>query len=273
MSKLRSLAVSFYHTVFPALRRLGMDLSLRRNSSYQIVGVQSLWRKEESNVARGLIVEQVLHGHQLRFFVSDENDLVQQCHLMGEFYEERELAIIQRHYRGGTFVDVGANVGNHSLFAATVLNAPKVIAFEPNPAAFRILSYNVLLNKLSDRIDLRQAGLFSATGKALIDRSVERNLGATSVRASPDGDLDLLRGDDALDSTEIGFIKIDVETLEIQVLEGLRSTLLRCRPVLLVEVDRSNARRFSEFIDDVRYVTLETIEHSENVNMVIGPRP
>ena len=40
---------------------------------------------------------------------------------------------------GATFVDIGANVGNHSLFAATFLNAARVVPVEPNPRCLRLM--------------------------------------------------------------------------------------------------------------------------------------
>jgi Met-10+ like-protein len=59
----------------------------------------------------------------------------------GVFYEREELEIIATHFKGGTFVDIGANVGNHSIFAAKFLGASKVIAFEPNPTAYVIFKW------------------------------------------------------------------------------------------------------------------------------------
>lgn len=273
MSVIRSVAAAIYHKAFPALRRVGLDFNLRRNSAYRIVGVQTLWGKDEPNITRGMIVEHVLHDHKLRFFISNDNDLVQQCHLMGSFFEERELAIIKQHYRGGVFVDVGANVGNHSLFAIKVLDAPKVIAFEPNPPAFRVLEYNILLNNLGDRIELRPVGLSNVAGKAALSRSPDRNLGATALAPSSDGNLELVRGDDVLGSIDAGFIKIDVETLEMSVLEGLQETIARCRPVMLVEVDRPNTEAFRLFVDKAGYRVLDQIELDENFNALIGPAP
>ena len=62
-------------------------------------------------------------GEPVLFLVRDLRDYVQSQFLTGHFYAEDELRLIQQHYQGGTFLDVGANVGNHALFAAKILKA------------------------------------------------------------------------------------------------------------------------------------------------------
>jgi hypothetical protein len=50
--------------------------------------------------------------------VRNRRDLVQAHHFSGEFYEAEELQIIQKYFKaGGIFVNIGANVGNHTVFA------------------------------------------------------------------------------------------------------------------------------------------------------------
>jgi hypothetical protein len=78
-------------------------------------------------------------NHRFLFFIESETDLIQEHHKCGRLYEREELEIIQKHSNGaGAFLDIGANVGNHAIFFAKVLQAPKVFVFEANPlrAAF-----------------------------------------------------------------------------------------------------------------------------------------
>ncbi len=78
-------------------------------------------------------IVQVEHGGRAyRFLSADRNDLIQSIHCGGALYEEEELEIIRDHFDAPeVFVDVGANVGNHAMFAAGALAARRVIAFEP----------------------------------------------------------------------------------------------------------------------------------------------
>ena len=45
---------------------------------------------------------------------------------------------------------------------------------------------------------------------------------------------------DGLDLGDIGFMKIDVEGFEAQVIEGARETIARCRPVMLIEIEQAH---------------------------------
>ena len=51
----------------------------------------------------------------IRFLIQDEDDIIQQELIAGRFYEQEELAIIARHFTGGTFVDVGGYTVSQSL--------------------------------------------------------------------------------------------------------------------------------------------------------------
>jgi hypothetical protein len=81
----------------------------------------------------GILVSTNKYGTNLRFFVRNRRDLIQVHHFDGGFYEEEELDIIRKYFNGGIFVDIGANVGNHTIFVAKMLNSRKVIPFGLNP--------------------------------------------------------------------------------------------------------------------------------------------
>ena len=61
-------------------------------------------------------------GKDVLFTVTSEKDLIQTHHRLGHFYEPEELEIISNHFVKGTvFLDIGANVGNHSIYTALFL--------------------------------------------------------------------------------------------------------------------------------------------------------
>jgi FkbM family methyltransferase len=260
---------SLKRLAFDAARGVGLDLKLERDSRFKIRGLSARWDDGEPNITRGLIAEHSIGGTIVRFFVRDEADFIQKCHVQGRWYEADDLEQLKRFYSGGTFVDIGANVGNHTLYAALVLDAPRVVSFEPNPPAFAICRYNVLLNDLSDRVVLRDFGLASAPSMANVARSPEHNLGATQLSHADGGTLRLVRGDDALADEAPALIKIDVEALELDVIEGIRGTLARHRPAVFVEVDPHNRARFLEMLDGLDYAVAAELANS---NFVILPR-
>jgi FkbM family methyltransferase len=103
------------------------------------------------------------------------------------------LAIIARHFRPGSIMlDVGANIGNHTIYAAKFLGARRIICIEPNPEAIMILRINVDLNQLHEQGDMCYLGLgpSDSPGAAVIARTIAMNLGGVALprrRAGPSG--------------------------------------------------------------------------------------
>ena len=66
-------------------------------------------------------------------------------------YEESEAKIMEEKIKVGSIVvDVGANIGLHTLNMARIVgNTGQVFAFEPDPSNFKILRKNVKINNLS----------------------------------------------------------------------------------------------------------------------------
>ena len=139
----------------------------------------------------------------------------------------------------GTCVDVGANIGNHTLFFATRFR--RVVAFEPNPLTHALLRWNVDANGLDGAVEVHPHGLSDANGTALIEVA-RANLGASRLDGGGGGTggrrlpVSLVRGDDVLaNEAAVTFVKIDVEGHELGALLGLERTLERHRPVVLME--------------------------------------
>jgi FkbM family methyltransferase len=136
-------------------------------------------------------------------------------------------------------VDAGANKGTYTYALARL--ARHVWAFEPNPKMFRTLQRVAARNvtaamvALADRsgeAELRvprmRKGGFSNQGGSLSAAKIAENYRAVRVEAVRLDDLDL---------PDIGFMKIDVEGFEHEVLDGARETVRRCRPVMLIEME------------------------------------
>jgi len=185
-----------------------------------------------------------------------ENDPIQRNHRKGKFYEEAELEAIKEEFaEGSVFVDIGANVGNHSIFAAAFLNASKVIPIEPNPGAYRLLIQNVLLNNLEETVDLTKlgVGLSDSLSSGFSVEKRKRNIGAAKLIEDDGGSLQVFPADDLLADVTPGFIKIDTEGMEMRVLSGLEGTIKRCAPKMMVEVDTENDDAFQSWLDTAGY--------------------
>ncbi|PWC57551.1 methyltransferase [Azospirillum sp. TSH7] len=162
----------------------------------------------------------------------------------GEYFEQ-EVALFRQCVRAGDrVIDVGANIGAHTVALARLVGPTgRVLALEPIDANHRLLCGNLALNGL-DWADGMLAAAGAADGVlhlAGVAMDAEGNYGALSLdalagdRPVPVHRLDGLAPDGA---GRIRLIKIDVEGMEAEVLEGARGLIARDRPVLYVENDR-----------------------------------
>lgn len=197
----------------------------------------------------GTIVSATICGRDVYFFVADKTDLIQKKHFEGKFYESHELEIISKYFHPGrTFVDIGANVGNHTVYVARLLSPLNVIVIEPNPATFAIIKANIALNQLGSCVDLSHLGIgLSNTSARAFAMTPAGNLGGTRLEFSEHGSVRVVPGDAILSGHRIDFLKIDVEGMEIDVLDGLKETIAKQRPRIFIEVDNCNIVKFFEW--------------------------
>ena len=151
-----------------------------------------------------------------------------------------------------SFFDIGANIGQHSLFMS--LYADQVNSFEPYSVVSQKLERHVELNEIGN-IQLHKVGLSNQQEELDFYAPTGRNQGIGSFDAGTVskgnknlGKLALVRGDDYLEQKalqEICLLKIDVEGFEKNVVEGLRNTLEKSRPVAVIEVTYGNSLSFA----------------------------
>ena len=176
--------------------------------------------------------------HGLMMYNVNDRFVGRSLDLYGEWCE-RELELLGQVTRPGyVVVDVGANIGTHTVFfGETTGRTGTVIAVEPQRLCFQMLCGNVALNGLVNVICL-QAAAGSARGTIkvpVIDPATSYNFGALSVEGHTAGENVRVIAIDDLALARCNLVKIDVEGMECQVLQGARNTIARLRPVLFVE--------------------------------------
>lgn len=170
----------------------------------------------------------------------------------GTFYELDLLLYVRHVLRGrtdGLAIDVGANLGNHSVWFGRHC-ASEVLAIEPNPELQPILRRN--LGRAEVRARVLDIGLGADDGTAdLVMPEDERDVGMVRLGdGGRDGDI-VVRPLDAVlaehreitgRDTPVRLIKIDVEGMEPDVLAGATRTLETDRPELFIEAATPDAR-------------------------------
>jgi len=138
---------------------------------------------------------------------------------------------------GGSFVDVGANVGTYSLIAASIVGERgRVLAFEPVPDTRAQLERNVALNKVP-QLEIVPKGLGAEPGQTTLH--VVPGASGLSSRYHDHGGTAVEVDVTTLDLTFEGaappaLIKIDVEGMELEVLKGATGLLRSDNPPLVV---------------------------------------
>lgn len=169
--------------------------------------------------------------------------------LQGVFEPSTAHALKRLIRPGNVVVDIGANIGSHTLgMAQSVGDTGQVLAFEPTKYAFTKLMRNTELNpELATRISAFQVMLAAEDTASL----KEKIASSWPLRASGDlhkvhrartmstagaavRSLDSILADQGI--SKIDCIKIDVDGHETQIFEGARNTLSGCHPFIIMEL-------------------------------------
>lgn len=142
----------------------------------------------------------------------------------GIFYEQGLLDYIAKQSIEGDYLDVGGNIGNHSLFFAGLCPSKTVHTFEPLPYIRKTLETNIKANVVGKKIKLHPFAASEKTGKDSIMFNGRKY------------DVNLMRLDDQLRILSgVKVIKIDAEGMEPQVLRGASAMLAKCKPRIYCE--------------------------------------
>ena len=172
------------------------------------------------------------------------------------FFLRDVLKTISEETSKPIFMDVGANVGQHSLFVSQL--AWRVLAFEPYPKVSTQFKQLIKINQISN-IEMYECGLsdeseslsyYAPTGSNEGIGSFDEN---TQIKGNKCfGKLELQKGDTVVEKTSwtgIKLIKIDVEGFEKKVIKGLRNTIKKERPIIVCEVTYGQELSFNTIQD------------------------
>jgi FkbM family methyltransferase len=184
-------------------------------------------------------LKQCRHGQLL--FLNGDQYVGRSLQLYGEF-SELEANLFEQIVRpGNTVVEIGANIGTHTVHLAQLVGpGGKILAFEPQRVIFQILCANIALNALFN-VHTYHAGVGSSAGHLQVppmNYADGGNFGGLSLTNAAIGEtVPIVRLDD-MSLPSLSLLKVDVEGMEYQVLDGARKTIAQHRPLMYVENDR-----------------------------------
>lgn len=168
----------------------------------------------------------------------------------GEWCEPGLDLLLQCLSPGDTVLDIGANIGTHTVaFAKKVGAGGRVVAFEPQRMIFQNLCANISLNQLTN-VECHQKGVGAQRTTIHVpslDPNIEQNFGAFEISGFETGDAVDVVTLDSLELNACRVIKVDVEGMEKEVLSGGSESISRLRPLMFVE--NNNAEHSEALID------------------------
>lgn len=192
--------------------------------------------------------------------IRDDQEYIQNWWLTKrEFFERRLLEYIYWHYKGGVFVDVGSNIGNHTLFFAKFCQPSHVISIEPQADVMAFQTALLDFNGLKNRISFRQYAASNFVGYGHIESWEPKPTfewsGGQLNKLGRGKKAEVATLDMLLDGIpNLKLIKIDVEMKEMDVLEGAAGTLTKQKPALFIEIrNRPNYQRVKQYLSQFGY--------------------
>lgn len=150
-------------------------------------------------------------------------------------------------------IDVGANIGTHTVEMSRM--AKFVLAWEPQRIAYQTLCANLQLNHCLN-VRTFYAALGAKRGSIIVpmrDQHHINNFGGVQLAGVTEGEDTELMALDQMQFTSVGFIKVDIEGMEAEFLQGAEKTISEHRPILYMEADGAQGKEALKMLMDWKY--------------------
>jgi FkbM family methyltransferase len=257
-----------YYFLRKISRKMGEFRGLRR--------ISEKIREKHSSVAHTEVIDDFDGDIK---FACDLNSHIGSRIFWNGFYSRSQLTLLNRILDAEmVFVDIGANEGEHTLFAAKRVRGGQVYSFEPFESVRCKLEKNIALNEFNN-VKVIAQGLSDKPGNATLyssqvaEAAGSLNSGLPSLHwrpglEGPTSDVAVTTLDSFIERenlSRIDFIKIDVEGSERAVLNGARKTIEKYGPILLLEVCKDTCEAAGYSRSDLLSLVVQMGYRVENI--------
>lgn len=199
------------------------------------------------------------HGKIVTMYVHENEHIGNIISNKHNFYEMSALDYVGDRVvmRDRIVLDIGANIGNHSIYFSVICGA-KVVAMEPNRENYAVLLRNSVGKNIIPMNVL--AGDGGGYGEVSVNPS---NMGMCKYSKNDNSDMLSIRIDN-LGLSEVSLIKIDVEGMELDVLSGAEKTIAKYSPAIMIEID-NNKNDILKFLESRNYYSVSLSGSSDMV--------
>lgn len=229
------------------------------------------YNRKKNTFTKRQAVKVNLDSITYNIIVDPKNGFVDEVIYTNGVYEPDILKVIKANLKSGdTFVDIGANIGQHSLFSASIVgNTGKVILFEPIPQLVLQIKESLAENPEITNVTIHNIAASDTKEKAEI-KLRPNNIGGSSLHHhNKDFEtitIQTIPADDLLlGLPQVDLIKIDTEGHEIEVLQGIQKTLQTHKPKIIIEFSpqlnenpESYSNDFFKYLKNYDFYDLET---------------
>ena len=172
-------------------------------------------------------------------------------------FEKEEIEIASRYIKNDSIIlDIGANIGLHSLRFSYMAKEGLVFAFEPQPRTFAILVNNIFQNNLKNVFPLNIA--IAETPEISDFFVMSDNAYSSLIDTKRKQLLEQIRVlcvsiDKLFDNIKIDFVKIDVEGTELDVLYSMKKIISHYKPIIFCEVYKGKIDFYNPH-DTIEYI-------------------
>ena len=211
-------------------------------------------------------------GVEVIFTISALNWEIEWHWIERGLYERQELLFLKDFLpAGATVLDVGANVGNHTVFLGKCRPDLTLIPFEPEPNAVRLLTENILSNNLQN-VETDRLGFAVSNNHRPLNMQFRTSLSSTRCTAENEGiSVPCVSLHSILEDRKVDLIKIDVEGMEVQVLEPVMEQIKRRGTHILMEVLESDTAGFTRFVENHGLRIAKCFPMHAGVNVLLEP--